>query len=293
MLTPTNYWMASLGIVYLAVGALMRRNELSAARGWDKLITLGPVFIAASLVAFAPEHFKGPAFVKSMVPKWMPLHMFWVYLVGCALIAAATSLALRKFERLSSTLLGLMFFLFVCMIYLPSAIRHPTVWLAWAILCRDLTFAGGTCALAGFYRQSKSLVTFGRIAVAVAAIVFAADYFLHPALAAGVPLQLETPSWVPLPMVWTYLTAAILLVGGIALLFNKRWGAVAIGVLMTVLTLFPYTVMLIRALGGSADDINEALNYVADTLLYAGAALALASAIPIASRNWRATTGAS
>jgi len=293
MLTPTNWWMSIAGILYLAVGAFMFRKELSAARGVEKLVTLGPVFIGASLVAFAPEHFKGPDFVRNMVPKWMPLHLFWVYLVGCALIAAATSLVLRKFERLSSTLLGLMFFLFVCMIYLPSLIRHPTVWLAWVILCRDLTFAGGTSALAGFYRQSKFLVTFGRIAVAVAAIVFGVDYFLHPALAPGVPLQLKTPSWVPLPMVWTYLTAAILLVGGIALLLNKRWGAVAIGVLMTVITLFPYTVMLIRALRGSPDDINEALNYVADTLLYAGAALALASAMPIAARNWRATTGAS
>ena len=47
---------------------------------------------------------------------------------------------------------------------------------------------------------------------------------------------------------------------------------------MTVLTVFPYLLILIRAHGGS--DINEALNYVADTLLYAGAALALASALP-------------
>ena len=293
MLTSTNVWMSLLGIVYLVAGVFVRRRELSAAHGLDKFIALGPLFIAASLATFAPEHFVGPAFVKQMVPKWMPGGVFWAYFVGCALVAAATSLTLRKFERLSSTLLGLMFFLFVCMIYLPSLIRHPTVWLAWAILCRDLTFAGGTSALAGFYRQSKFLVTFGRIAVAVAAIVFGVDYFLHPALAPGVPLQLKTPSWVPLPMVWTYLTAAILLAGGIALLLNKRWGAVAIGVLMTVITLFPYTVMLIRALSGSPDDINEALNYVADTLLYAGAALALASAMPIAARNWRATTGAS
>jgi hypothetical protein len=35
---------------------------------------------------------------------------------------------------------------------------------------------------------------------------------------------------------------------------------------------------LILAHGGS--EINEALNYVADTWLYAGAALALASALP-------------
>ena len=47
---------------------------------------------------------------------------------------------------------------------------------------------------------------------------------------------------------------------------------------MTALTLSLYLLILIRAHG--APEINEALNYVADTLLYAGAALALASALP-------------
>ena len=48
---------------------------------------------------------------------------------------------------------------------------------------------------------------------------------------------------------------------------------------MTVLTLFLYLLILIRAHGDGAE-FNEAINYVADTLLYAGAALALASALP-------------
>jgi len=49
---------------------------------------------------------------------------------------------------------------------------------------------------------------------------------------------------------------------------------------MTALTLFLYLLILILAHGGSAPQINEELNYVADTLLSAGAALVLASALP-------------
>ena len=44
--------------------------------------------------------------------------------------------------------------------------------------------------------------------------------------------------------------------------------------------LFLYLLILSLAHGGSAPEINEALNYVADTLLFAGAALVLASALP-------------
>jgi len=286
MLSPTNLWMSAAGLIYLVVGVFIVRKEIGAARGWDKLIALGPVFIAVSLAVFAPEHFRGPEFVQNMVPRWMPGHLFWVYFVGCALLAAAASLTVRKFERLSSTLLGLMFFLFVCMLYLPSALRHPTNRFAWTYLLRDLSFAAGAWALAGLHsrasspQQSKWMILFARIVIAIAAIFFGVQHFLHPKFAPGVPLELMMPSWVPFPIVWGYLAGAVLLAAGIGLALNKksRMAATSIGALVTVLTVFLYLIILVLAHG--APEINEALNYVADTLLYAGSALALASALP-------------
>ena len=203
--------MCLAGLVYLAAGAFTFRKEIGAARAWDKLITLGPIFIAVSLAAFAPEHFRGPEFVQNMVPSYMPARPYWAYFVGCALLAAAAGLTVRKFERLSTTLLGLMFFLFVCMLYLPSALRHPGNRFAWA-----------------------------------------------------------------------YIAGAILLAAGIGVAINKksRIAAASIGALMTALTLFLYVPVLALACSGSAGDFNDAINYVADTLLYAGSALALALALP-------------
>jgi uncharacterized membrane protein len=124
------------------------------------------------------------------------------------------------------------------------------------------------------------MILFGRIVAAIAAIFFAVQHFLHPEFAPGVPLELRTPLWVPFPSVWGYLAGAILLAAGIGLALNKksRIAAASIGALMTVLTLFLYLLILILAHGST--EINEALNYVADTLLFAGAALALASALP-------------
>jgi uncharacterized membrane protein len=291
MLSSTNLWMGFTGLIYLVAGVFILRKEIRAARGWDKLITLGCVFIAVPLAVFAPEHFHGPEFVQNVVPSWMPGHLFWPYFVGCALLAAATSLTVRKFVRLSSTLLGLMFFLFVCMIYIPSALANAKERLAWALLLRDLSFSGGAWALAGLYSRaswpqpSKWMILFGRIVVAMAAIFFAVEHFLHAQFAPGVPLQLMTPSWVPFPSVWGYLAGAILLAAGIGLALNQqsRIAAASIGALMTALTLFLYLLnllILILAHSGSAPEINQALNYVADTLLFAGAALVLASALP-------------
>ena len=288
MLTPTNIWMSVLGVAYFAAGVIVLRKEIGAACGIDKLIALASVFIAASLAAFAPEHFRGPEFVKGMVPSWMPGHAIWAYVVGCALITAATSLTLRKLERLSATMLGLMFFLFVCLIYIPSAIENYSDRLAWALLLRDLSFAAGCWALAGVYRRDSSpqlsrwMILFARVVLSIAAIVFAAQHLMHPEFAPGVPLEKITPAWVPLARLWGYLAGAILLVAGTCLALNKqsRRAAATIGALMTALTLFFYLPILIHSLGGSPDDINDGINYVADTLLYAGAALALAMALP-------------
>jgi uncharacterized membrane protein len=282
----TNFWMGFAGLLYLAAGVFILRREISAARGWDKLIVLGPVFIAVPLAVFAPEHFRGPEFVGNMVPSYMPARWFWPYFIGCVLLAAATSLTFRKFVRLSSTLLGLMFFLFVCMIYARIVFAHPHSRFAWTYALRDLSFCAGAWALAGLLSRaslpqlSKWMILFGRIVIAIAAVFYGVEHFLHPDFAPGVPLELKMPSWVPLPSAWAYLAGAVLLAAGIALALNKRprMAAASIGALMTVLTLFPYLAMLARARG--APEFNEAINYVADTWLYAGAALALASALP-------------
>ena len=288
MLSSINFWMCLSGLICLVAAVPVLRNEVSATRGWDKLVVWGCVFIAVPLAVFAPEHFGGPMKVSDMVPSWIPAHVFWAYFVGCSLFAAATSLTLGKFVRLSSTLLGLMFFLFVCLMHIPNALADPKNRFAWAYMLRDLSLAGGAWALAGLHSRdsspqlSKWMISFGRIVIGIAAIFFAVEFFLHPEFAPGFPLEEMTPSWVPFPRVWGYLTGVILLAAGIGLALNKksRSAATAIGALMTILTVCLYLPIWILARGRTTPEIMEAINYAFDTLIYAGAALVLASALP-------------
>ena len=57
MLSSINFWMCFAGLIYLVAGVFVIRKEIGAARGWDKLIALGPVFFAVPLAVFATEHF--------------------------------------------------------------------------------------------------------------------------------------------------------------------------------------------------------------------------------------------
>jgi uncharacterized membrane protein len=281
--------MGLAGAVYLVAGILTLRKKSMAARGGDPLFVLGCLFIAVPLAVFAPEHFEGPDFVQSMVPPWMPgEHRLWAYFVGCCLLAAATSLLLGKGVRLSSSLLGLMFVLFVCLLYAPYVLKAPQSRFSWTYALRDLSFCAGAWAVAGVQyrasapRLSRGLILFSRCVLATAALFYAVQHFLHPEFAPGVPLEKVMPAWMPLPRAWGYGAGVILLaVGlGLALGLKPRLAAAAMGALMTALTLSPYTLMLVRAHGSPAD-INEALNYIADTLLYSGAAFALAAALPV------------
>ncbi|HXJ15062.1 MAG TPA: hypothetical protein VNH19_22545, partial [Candidatus Limnocylindrales bacterium] len=80
----TVIWSYSVGGVVLAIGlvAIFLRGGWQKARGLDKLILFGPLFYAAPLAAFGTEHFTLTAAIASIVPQWIPWHLFWAYFVG-------------------------------------------------------------------------------------------------------------------------------------------------------------------------------------------------------------------
>ena len=279
MFTHVVFWPWFAGLVFIAVGLVAFRKEFAAARGLDKLIALGPVFVAAALAVFSADHFTQARDIMQMVPAYMPWHLFWAYFVGCALLAAATSLVAMRFVRLSATLLGVMFFLFVLMMDLPAAVADPGDRLAWNFVLRESAFAGGAWALVGSQgRQLETgkqnwMVLIGRICAAIAAIFYGVQQLLHPELAPGVPDVALTPAGVPLHAFWGYPVGAILLVAGVALLFNlwPRTAAASIGGLMTLLAAFLYLPILL--LTRDPSQMVQAINVVFDTLFFGGMAL--------------------
>jgi uncharacterized membrane protein len=289
MLSPSIFWPAFAGTITLAIGLFVARKPVSTARGTGKLLALGCVFFAAPLATFGAEHLVDARGIMQVVPTWMPLRLFWTYLVGVALIAAALSLALKKRVRLAATLLAIMFFLFVLLIHIPNVAMNLHNRFLLAVALRDLSFAGGALALSATQkpsatqnqdRRSNILIRIAGICVGLPLIVYGVEHFLHPEFAPGVPLNKLTPAWVPLPTTWAYLTGSILLVAGVAILVDKysRNAATTVGALMTLLTLFLYVPILAMATGDS--QLIVGVNYVADTLLYGGAALLLAEALP-------------
>ena len=277
----SNVWICVAGVIVLVVGFVAARRELQEAVGLDKLVAVGRVLFAAPLAAFGVEHLVLGKVIIGAVPVFMPVRLFWVYFVAVALIAAAFSLALGIRVRLTATLLAIMFFLFVVMLHVPNAVKgHDRI--VWNVALRDLSFGAGALALAGYLwsgardRSENVAVWIGRVVVAVVLMIYGVELILFPQFAPGVPLGKLTPSWVPGPHVWALLTGLICIGGGVAILIRRycRDGATAVGLVMTLLTLFLYLPILLMASGVPA--VLEGANYVWDTLLYAGAVLLVA-----------------
>jgi uncharacterized membrane protein len=263
----------------LVSGLVAARKSFSAAEGLEKVIVFGPIFLSVPLAVFGAEHFSNSRSISQIVPPWMPARMFWTYFVGFALISAAVSIALRLIHtRIPAMLLGIMFICFVLMIHIPNVAANPNNRIVWAVAFRDLAFAGGAFALAATLMKPTRIMA--RVFVGVPLLFFAVEHFLHPEFAPGVPLAKVTPDWVPFRAFWGYLTGAALLISGATMLVysrRARFAATLLGLLIALLVLFLYLPIFLTA---PQPALLEGINYVADTLLFAGIVLLAAAIMP-------------
>jgi len=280
--------MCAAGIALFLIGVWSAKNEIARARGLDKIVALSSLCFAIPLGVFGALHLSGPQFIVPIVPPYMPWRLFWVYFVGLALIAAALSIATKIAVRWSGLLFGIMMFLFVAMIHFPGALARPGR-IIWTIVFREMSFGGAGWILAanakdGWRGQARStLIIIGRILIALAAILFGVEHFLHPTGLPGVPLVKQMPAWIPGRVLIDYVTGAALLVAAGSTLLNSRARKVGacVGGWILLLVLAIYGPVLIVALSDPGTGVQvEGINYFADTLMFAGVILALASATP-------------
>jgi hypothetical protein len=117
------------------------------ARGSRYLLSL-------SLIVFGVDHFLALAFIATLLPAWIPWHVFWVAFFGVAFIAAGLSIGLNLLQRWGAAGIGLMFGIWVVTLHLPRVLglygipgapRNPN---EWSSLFIAVALWGGLWALA-------------------------------------------------------------------------------------------------------------------------------------------------
>lgn len=109
--------------------------------------TLARIFFALPMAVFGIFHLIDANAMVGMVPAWIPGAVFFVYLTGLALIAAAVSIIWNKKARLASLLLALMLLIFVLTIHLPAGEAGMPM------LLKDFGLMGGALMFAGIAKD--------------------------------------------------------------------------------------------------------------------------------------------
>jgi len=265
------------GVAALASGVLLALPRVRAASGAGKLIAFGPVFEAAPLLVFSMEHFLDAHDLMKIVPRWLPGPLFWTYFVGVCLVAAAVSFIALRCVRWSASLLALLFLIIVATLDLPNVAKEAHDRFFWILTVRETAFAAGATVLAGSVWRSPTvgaaLMRTGRAVLAPIFVFYAIEHFLFPHNVPGVPLEKVTPDWMPAPVLIAYLTGITLLVAGPALLVRRtvHIAAAGSGLVLLLITVFFYVPILLTELHTPL--AVEGLNYIFDTMLFAGTAL--------------------
>ena len=113
--------------------------------------TVARYLFAIPFIVFGLMHFMAGGDMAGMVPSFIPGGIFWVYLVGAALIAGGVSIIIKKQDKLAALLLGIMLVIFVSTIHLPGVIggEGMAMQMAMSSLLKDLALAGGAFTYSG------------------------------------------------------------------------------------------------------------------------------------------------
>ncbi|RWY45992.1 DoxX family protein [Mucilaginibacter gilvus] len=194
----------------------------------DKLTITGKWFYAAAFIIFGIQHFMYAGFVATLVPAWIPWHLFWAYFVGVAFIMASISIIINKYALFSSVLLGLMLAMFIVLIHIPNLVSHPQEPQRWTRAVQDVAIMGTALMLAG----ELKLQTAGKYLFAVPIIILALQHFTHTSFVTA-----KVPAWFTGVEVWDYIVGIVMIIAVVGIMSNRYMGAPALILAILLLTL--------------------------------------------------------
>ncbi len=133
------------------------RNSSASGIATNWPLFLGRFLFAVSMIVFGAQHFMYAAFIATLIPAWIPLHLFWVYLTGTGLIVAGLSIATGILAPLASIGLGIMFLLWFLLLHTPRVAASPRNGDEWTSAFVALAVSGGSFLLASSFSKRPSI----------------------------------------------------------------------------------------------------------------------------------------
>jgi uncharacterized membrane protein len=118
--------LALSGGAFVIAGCFSEKNENLLTGFLGKLIPLGAILFSITIISFGILHFLYTKEASTLVPSWVPGHIFWTYFAGAALIGSGIAIILKIQPRLIAALLGIMIFTWFLIIHIPRVITSSS-----------------------------------------------------------------------------------------------------------------------------------------------------------------------
>jgi uncharacterized membrane protein YphA (DoxX/SURF4 family) len=129
------------GGAFIIAACFSEKNENPLKRFWEKLMRFGSILFSIPIISYGILHFQFAKDVSTMVPSWIPYHLFWTYLAGIGLLGSGVAIILKIKTRLIATLLGSIILIWFITIHIPGVITSSFAELGDQITSASLALA--------------------------------------------------------------------------------------------------------------------------------------------------------
>ena len=121
-----TWWACGATAVMAAAAWVLYAGLNTGFASGDTGVRIARVLYGLGVIPFGVAHFTFLERTVSLVPAWLPWHLAWAYLTGCAFIAAGLAVLIGVSARLAATLLAMQVGLFTLLVWVPILLGSPS-----------------------------------------------------------------------------------------------------------------------------------------------------------------------
>ena len=149
-------WTGALETLALGGAALLLFGLMKVTAGYERepelvakrASTIGRIMYGVAMPAFGVLHFIYFAYVASVIPSWIPAHLFFAYATGVAHIASGLGILTGVFSRVAAYCTAAMFGSWVLIVHAPRVLAHLHAPSEWTSMLIALGMCGGALLIA-------------------------------------------------------------------------------------------------------------------------------------------------